>query len=294
LDAGGVATEFFQTSRQTIIFQPGSTGYVDVLDVTTAADQLATLSGSSESQIEDALAEAAAQAVAQYRGPFLEGFYLDGCPEFEEWQLITQERLHRHLLSLLLFLVQYHEDRRQIEQALPYTWRCIELEPSLAEGQFRLLQLLAQTGEVAVALAQYDRYVQHLADELGTTPSSDLEEYAACLRDRPTGTPTHLSAIRSGPPFWAERLHVQREQPFVDRIDALATLNGCLDATLQDGDTQVVFVVGEAGAGKTMLVQEFIRRSLERFPQLVVAEGRCSGVINQAIYISRSGKSWLN
>ncbi|NIP18270.1 MAG: AAA family ATPase, partial [Xanthomonadales bacterium] len=39
---------------------------------------------------------------------------------------------------------------------------------------------------------------------------------------------------------------------------------------------RVVFVTGEAGSGKTALVQEFTRRAQEAHADLVVASGNCN------------------
>src|ERR1700738_5154867 len=40
--------------------------------------------------------------------------------------------------------------------------------------------------------------------------------------------------------------------------------------------TQVVFVAGEAGAGKSALVTEFVRRTEEADPKVVAAIGECN------------------
>jgi predicted ATPase len=42
------------------------------------------------------------------------------------------------------------------------------------------------------------------------------------------------------------------------------------------GQGRVVFVTGEAGSGKTALLQEFVRRAQDAHPDLVVATGNCS------------------
>jgi predicted ATPase len=62
---------------------------------------------------------------------------------------------------------------------------------------------------------------------------------------------------------------------FVARKRELARLQSFLDQALA-GEGQVVFVTGEAGAGKTALVTEFTRRAQETHPDLVVAIGTCN------------------
>src|SRR5215470_14763116 len=53
----------------------------------------------------------------------------------------------------------------------------------------------------------------------------------------------------------------------------LTKMRGCLDRALA-GDRQVVFVTGEAGIGKTTLVQAFLEQA-EGLPGVRVARGQC-------------------
>jgi DNA-binding winged helix-turn-helix (wHTH) protein/tetratricopeptide (TPR) repeat protein len=62
-------------------------------------------------------------------------------------------------------------------------------------------------------------------------------------------------------------------EKFVGRRDALAQLGSCLAKSLQ-GQRQVVFVTGEAGIGKTTLVDLFHQQAAFR-PDLHVARGQC-------------------
>ena len=59
---------------------------------------------------------------------------------------------------------------------------------------------------------------------------------------------------------------------FVARERELAQLDGHLDQALS-GQGRVVLVTGEAGQGKTALVQEFARRAQAAHPDLIVASG---------------------
>src|SRR5262249_48072262 len=62
---------------------------------------------------------------------------------------------------------------------------------------------------------------------------------------------------------------------FVARGRELAQLRAFLDRALA-GRGQVVFVMGEAGSGKTALLQEFARRAVDTSPELIVASGNCN------------------
>jgi predicted ATPase len=62
---------------------------------------------------------------------------------------------------------------------------------------------------------------------------------------------------------------------FVGRERELGELQRFLDRSLK-GEAQVVFVAGEAGSGKSTLVDEFVRRAQEANPDLVAAVGECN------------------
>lgn len=65
------------------------------------------------------------------------------------------------------------------------------------------------------------------------------------------------------------------EQAFVAREHELGQLQGRLQHA-QDGHGQVVLISGEAGSGKSALLQEFARRAQQACAELVVAVGSCN------------------
>ena len=62
---------------------------------------------------------------------------------------------------------------------------------------------------------------------------------------------------------------------FVAREPELDTLAGSLETALL-GKGRVLFVTGDAGSGKTALIQEFCRRAQESHSDLIVADGKCN------------------
>jgi len=67
---------------------------------------------------------------------------------------------------------------------------------------------------------------------------------------------------------------IDMEQIFIAREEQLNQLKECL-AQAVAGQGQVCFVSGEAGSGKTTLVQEFVRRAQAQDKDLAVAVGLC-------------------
>jgi len=104
------------------------------------------------------------------------------------------------------------------------------------------------------------------------------EELLAELRCLEEGLPTAAGAIKPKIPAFliegAEEVPVKRPV-FVAREQELGKLDQKLAAALS-GKGQIVFLLGEAGSGKTALVQEFARRIQETYPELIVASGKCN------------------
>jgi DNA-binding SARP family transcriptional activator len=112
-------------------------------------------------------------AAALYRGEFLAGLSLPDSPEFEDWLLVRRESLHRHALALLEHLSGHHEQQGQIERAIPFASRLIELDPWQEAGHRRLMRLLALNGQQSAALAQYENCRALLWKELGVQPHEE-------------------------------------------------------------------------------------------------------------------------
>ncbi len=78
------------------------------------------------------------------------------------------------------------------------------------------------------------------------------------------------------PSFLIEEEPFREKLPvFVARETELEWLGKALDSVLL-GKGRVVFLTGEAGTGKTALLQEFSRRSQDAYPDLIVANGKCN------------------
>ena len=135
-------------------------------------------------------------AARQYRGAFLEGFSLGDSAAFEEWVLLKREQFNRQMLKALRRLADYHEERGEYEQAEPYAWRQVELEPWQEEGHQQLMRLLALDGQRSAALAQYEKCRRLLADELGVEPSAETTALYEQIRD---GKLERGGLRRSGP-----------------------------------------------------------------------------------------------
>jgi DNA-binding SARP family transcriptional activator len=262
---------FLLITRDTLQFNTTSDYRLDVTTLTELAEV---------EQAHPSAVDQLQQAVALYRGCFLEGFTVSDSPAFEEWMLFTRERLARQVSSALHYLAATYEQRGAYEQAHSYAWRQIELEPWNEAAHQQLMRVLALSGQRSAALAQYESCRRLLVEELDVEPAAETTRLYEQIRDDklkafepPPASPPNLTAKL---PLFLEEEAPQVDIPvFVARERELAQLDGFLDLTLA-GQGRVVFVTGEAGSGKTALVQEFCRRSQDVHPGLGVASGNCN------------------
>ena len=220
------------------------------------------------------------QVVDIYQGSFLEGFSLEDSAAFDEWTLLTRERLARQASSLFHALAESYEQREEYKKAQSYAWRQLELEPWDEVAHQRVIRTLALDGQRNAALAQYESCRKLLAEELGVEPTEETTKLYEQIRDGKLKALTPSPAVQIDfsakfPPF-LEKESSQVETPLlVARENELAQLNRFLEQSLS-GEGKVVFVTGEAGSGKTSLLDEFSRRTQDKYTDLVVASGNCN------------------
>lgn len=208
-------------------------------------------------------------AVALYRGNFLEGFSLPDSAPFEEWMLLQREQLARLYLRNLCLLADYYESCGDYEKAQKYVWRQVELEPWQEEAHQQLMRLLVLSGRRSEAMNRYEICRNILRDGLGVEPSKVTRLLYERIRDDlPISS---LPALAKGN---VEIENIPRPV-FVGREQEMFRLTQVLEQVLT-GRGEVFFVTGEAGIGKTALIREFVRRSLNRHKNILAILGSCN------------------
>lgn len=133
-----------------------------------------------------------AEAVRFYRGSFLDGFYLDGCAEFERWverqRASRKDRYHEALESL----AATEESRGAWLEAVGWWRRRSASDPLNGRVALRLMEALSAAGDTPGALAHARLHESRLRDELGLAPSAEIrarvEELAQEEARRPSKT----------------------------------------------------------------------------------------------------------
>jgi TolB-like protein/DNA-binding SARP family transcriptional activator/Tfp pilus assembly protein PilF len=126
------------------------------------------------------------EALALYRGPFLDGFHVPGvAPEFEHWVNRERDRLSACHGATLEGLADDCEARDDFRAAADH-WRVLSAHDPL-DGRvvLRLMLALEAGGDRAQGIRRADGYSALVREELGADPDAEVTALAARLREVP-------------------------------------------------------------------------------------------------------------
>jgi len=208
-------------------------------------------------------------ATTLYRGELLADLAIDE-PLFEDWLHAARARLRETAIHALTRLAAAQQSTGQMDLAVATGLRLLEIEPLLESAHRTLMQLFAQQGRRATALRQYQVCVNVLQRELNAEPELATRQlYNTLLRHQPADAATAPAVHGEPPPPPAAPVH---EAPLIGRDDELARLLATLgEARAQQG--RVVALLGEAGLGKTRLIEETAARASHGGMRVLVGHG---------------------
>lgn len=225
--------EHLAITRQTVALAPENRYWLDVEPFASGVT-----SGSP--------AEVSA-ALALYQGDFLAGLEVRQAPAFEEWVSTQRTRLRELAVQAWQHLADQAENAGDTAAALDHLRRLLALEPWREAAHRQLMQLLARSGQIQAALAQYQLCQQVLADQLAVTPAA--ETTALYERLRMASQATHQLPAQT--------------TPLVGRATELALIT----RYLADPACRCLTLVGPGGIGKTRLALEAAAAQGGRFLQ---------------------------
>ncbi|MGQ0703438.1 MAG: AAA family ATPase [Gemmatimonadales bacterium] len=191
--------------------------------------------------------EAAAAIVA---GPFLEGFAIPDSESFEDW--LAADRRHWNDLAVRALLGHSSALLRvgRAAEALATGRRAESLEPHSDLVARTIISALAIQGDQAMAAAHYEQFTGRLR-ELGTQPAPETR--ALLERVRMSRAPRSPSAKPPGDV-------PARRAPLVGRAAELDRLLSIWDRCRREPVAAAILLEGDAGSGKTRLLEEFVAR----------------------------------
>ncbi|HEV3091039.1 MAG TPA: AAA family ATPase [Candidatus Cybelea sp.] len=186
------------------------------------------------------------EAVGLYAGDLLEDF-------FDDWIATERERLRGCYQADLSALVVVKRSRRAFAQAAQFATQLLQSDPWREDALRALMSVRYEAGDASGALAEYDRFVRLLNDEMGAVPMPET----IALRDAVARGEPIFPASETTP---AEIKPAREDVPFVGRQDELGNLRAAWTRAAS-GNGGLHFVRGEAGMGKSRLVSELALRA---------------------------------
>ncbi len=174
---------------------------------------------------EEALeADDTAGALEQYRGDLLEGFFLSGCPEFEQWLEVERQRLRRLASGAAWATAMQRIEEEELPAAELYGYRALALGGTDESAVRKFVQALSEAGDRAAAVRFYERFADALRKDLDVRPNAEtrklVEDIRASMEVPSTGAPSAAprpqntdgaSALERLRTALAERYFVERE-----------------------------------------------------------------------------------
>ncbi len=227
------ASTFLHVDAHTVQWRPDAPFVLDVAEFEAALDQAETAQQAGNEADEQATLE---QAVSLYSGDLLPSCY-------DDWLLPHRERLLQAYLRALERLVEILEGQRQYDTAIRYAGRLLRHDPLHEAGYRRLMRLHALKGDRAGALRVYHTCATALQRELGVEPGLATQRaYEDLLQAEARPVP----AARATPGV----------SPLVGREEEWNELQTAWRRARRG--PRFVLLQGEAGIGKTRLVEELL------------------------------------
>jgi DNA-binding SARP family transcriptional activator/predicted ATPase len=242
---------YFLRDREAVQFNPESDYWLDVQTFSAWLDK-ENFQDRSQCETRSGYCQRLEDAIALYRGDFLEGLAFDSSLAFDEWVMVVRQRLQRLALGALQQLADCYAERGELARALTYAWRQVELDPLSEPACRQLMLLLDASDQRNQALAQFERLQVMLAEELAVAPGKETVQLWERLKDA-GHLPTLIERRSHNLPAFLT--------PLIGRQTELAEVQ----RRLWDPDCRLLTILGPGGSGKTRLALKVARSGREGF-----------------------------
>ena len=224
--------QFLSADGQTVQWCSEASLAVDIADFQLALERADRAEKAGNSAAERTALE---EALALYNGDLVPGCY-------EDWIFPERDRLSRAFVTALERLIRLMEGQRDYHEAIAWAQRLVRYDPLHEAAYRRLMRLQALDGDRPAALRTYHTCATILARELGVGPGAATRQtYERLVKAEPLAQPIAPAAAA----------------PFVGRGREWTALQANWQAAAA-GRPRLVFVRGEAGIGKTRLMEELL------------------------------------
>jgi len=136
------------------------------------------------------------QVAALYQGPFLDGFYINDAPDFDDWRDRERARMARVFSTSAARQCEKLADSASWDECRPLAERWLDAEPAATEAASMLLRAIAAPATrtaYAEVVTTYHALVRRLEHDVGIAPDASV---AAIAQD----AAAHLAAMPAPEP----------------------------------------------------------------------------------------------
>jgi DNA-binding SARP family transcriptional activator/Tfp pilus assembly protein PilF len=127
-------------------------------------------------------AGALVDAMALYRGEFLDGFFVSGVPEFERWQAQQRDLFRRNASAAASRLSELALSEGKLEEAVHWARWNLEIARHDERALRQLMNLLTESGNSAAAIEAYTTFAGNLEADLEIEPSVESRRLLGEIR----------------------------------------------------------------------------------------------------------------
>lgn len=194
-----------------------------------------------------------------YQQEFLQGFSVKDAEDFDGWMLKKRQEYEEIYLRKLHHEIKRAEEAGDIDQILELGKALIRQDEFDEEARRKVMEAYLQKGQFHKAVQVYEETTQVLKEELGIQPEARTKAlYEKVLRQR---QPEGLAESRK-----SKTVIFGREKEWQQ-------LQREVNLFFQQTSPQIIMICGEAGIGKTLLVQKFLES--ETAADTEVLESNC-------------------
>jgi DNA-binding SARP family transcriptional activator/tetratricopeptide (TPR) repeat protein len=190
-----------------------------------------------------------AEAAALYAGDLLAAFD-------DEWIVDERDRFRQRHTENLERLIAKCRESGDSAGAIRYAQELLRLDPWREDAIRHVIALRSELGDRSGALAEFERFAQRLREDLDVEPMPEtIAVYTSIVkRSAPIAPPPPLA-----PPAFSAPPHPSDVLPFTGREGPLQALMQAWSRAVR-GRGNLIAIGGEAGLGKTRLIEEFAKR----------------------------------
>lgn len=228
------AANWLEFSNELIRFNPPGELLTDLMQFEQAAK-----SGLREQDLADL-----EQAASLYSGDFLP------MDRYANWASMPRDHYRQLYLDVLSRLAKEYEKQNKLPEAAELFRLALDKELTLETAHCGLMRIFARKGQTTRSFHQYDVCRKILGEELGVSPSPETKQL--------------LNKIREGQFRKKSNIHekssslTEPSSPIIGHTEERTIMQNLL-TNLETGKGNKVLICGEAGIGKTRLVQEIIQ-----------------------------------